>query len=133
MNPYKKNIFNMINLLIFTTIILSCSSPSIIEPFQDTVNDKKVEVLSSTYFVDAKNGNDLNLGTSPDKAWKSLEHIINRHSDRVLSCFSKQVIAGMEVLYQKDQVQRARFLKLVNMVMAPDLLFTETEPMQLFT
>ncbi|MDD2589467.1 MAG: hypothetical protein PHV89_06725 [Fermentimonas sp.] len=65
----------MINLLIFTTIILSCSSPSIIEPFQDTVNDKKVEVLSSTYFVDAKNGNDLNLGTSPDKAWKSLEHI----------------------------------------------------------
>src|SRR5262245_24532494 len=30
---------------------------------------------SATYYVDAKNGNDLNSGTSPSSAWKSLEKI----------------------------------------------------------
>ena len=30
---------------------------------------------SATYYVDAKNGNDGNSGTSPTSAWKSLEKV----------------------------------------------------------
>lgn len=65
----------MVDLLLIFIILISCSTTLPDSP--QPVENPKTELieLNDTYYVDAVNGNDLNLGTSPDKAWKSLEHI----------------------------------------------------------
>ena len=61
-------------LLLAIIFLISCSSSPFIEP--TIINDKVI--LTETYYIDVDLGDDSNLGTSPDKAWKSLNHINNQ-------------------------------------------------------
>src|SRR5262249_3874512 len=50
---------------------------------------------SATFYVDAKNGNDSNIGTSPNSAWKSLAKVN-----------SSQCQPGDSVLFMRGEIWR---------------------------
>jgi hypothetical protein len=53
-----------------------------------------IPAQSATYYVDAKNGNDGNSGTSPSSAWKSLEKVNASSSSRAIRSFSNVAKRG---------------------------------------